>query len=58
MLMLRLGGGVALMLALVALVMLMVGVLPAVVLVLAPLVMPMARALQVMHWRMVAVVML
>ena len=43
---------------LVVLVMLMVSVLPAVLRVFAPLVMPMARALQVMHWWMVLLVML
>ena len=48
----------AAMLTLVALVMLMVRVLPAVVRVLVLLVMPMARALQVMHCRMVPLVML
>ena len=58
MLMLRVGGGAAVMLTLVALVMLMVRVLPAVLRVLAPLVMSMARALQVMHWWMVLLVML
>ena len=45
MLMLRVGGGAAVMPMLVALVMLIVRVLPAVLRVLAPLVMPMARAL-------------
>ena len=50
MLMLRVGGGAAVMLTLVALVMLMVRVLCGVLRVLAPLVMPMARALQVMQW--------
>ena len=58
MLMLRLGGGAALMLTLAALVMLMVRVLQAVLRVLAPLVMPMVRALQVMHWWMVLLLML
>ena len=56
MLMLRVGGGAAVMLTLVALVMLMVRVPPAVLR--APLVMPMARALQVMNWWMVLLVML
>ena len=53
MLMLRPGGGAGVMLTLVALVMLMMRVLPAVLRVLAPLVMPMARLLQVMHLWMV-----
>ena len=55
---LRSGVGAAVMLMLVALVMWMVRVLPAVLRVFAPLVMPMARALQVMHWWMVLLVML
>ena len=50
MLMLQVGGGAAVMPMLVALVMLLR--------VLAPLLMPMARALQVMHWWMVLLVML
>ena len=54
MLMLGVGGGAAVMLTLVALVMLMVRVPPAVLR--APLVMPMARALQVMNWWMVLLV--
>ena len=58
MLMLQAGGGAAVMPMLVALVMLMVRVLPAVLRVLGPLEMPMARALQVMHWWMVLLVML
>ena len=56
--MLRQGGAVAVMLMLVALLMLMVRMLPAELWVLAPLVMPIARALQVMLWWMVLLVML
>ena len=51
MLMLWPAGGAAVMLTLVTLVMLMVRVPPAVLR--APLLMPTARALQVMHWWMV-----
>ena len=56
MLMLRVGGGAAVTLTLVALVRLMVRVLPAVLGALARLVMPKVRALQVMHWWMVLLV--
>ena len=58
MLRLRVDGSSAVMLTLVAMVMLMLRVLSAVLRMLAPLVMPMARALQVMHWWVVLLVML